>query len=287
MNNKLLKISSIIVVLLFLLTGCRQESRDSYLNVHVIDVGQGDSILITTPEGKSILIDGGEAKYSKNVIGYLKRENVSKIDLLIATHPHADHIGGLIDVIEAFEIKEIIMPPISHTSKTFENLLITIQNKELQITPATAGLQYLIQEDLNFIILGPIYDYGADLNNWSVIAKLDYKEKSFLFTGDIEYKAEMDLINYYDKSYLKSHFLKVSHHGSSTSTHKDFLQIIAPDVAVISLGNNNPYGFPHSEVLERLNANRILIYRTDIQGTLVFTSDGYEIWTNQKPSNYN
>ncbi|KAB3539076.1 MBL fold metallo-hydrolase [Alkaliphilus pronyensis] len=284
-----IKYNILILTLAFLImllaTGCNEAIDTRNLNIHIIDVGQGDCILITAPEGKTILIDGGEAKYSKDIINYIKKHEINSIDILIATHPHADHIGGLADVIEDFKVNEIIMPPVAHTSKAFEELLITIKDKDLKITAAEAGLQYEIQDDITLSILGPLFDYGDNLNNWSATAKLTYKDKSFLFTGDIEVTAEMDIINSYNHSYLKSDFLKVSHHGSNTSTHQDFLEVISPNVAVISVGRENPYGFPHKEVIERLQSNNILIYRTDLHSTLVFSSDGHEIWTNKKPSN--
>ncbi|KAB3530727.1 ComEC/Rec2 family competence protein [Alkaliphilus serpentinus] len=276
----------VFTILITSLVGCEISpnvqtiSNDRFLKVHVLDVGQGDSILITTPENKAVLIDGGQPQYGPYIVDYLEDQGVDTIDILIATHPHADHIGGLKDVIEALEIKEMIMPKVSHTSKTFEELLLTIESKNLLITPAKGGLTYQLDPDISLSILAPLRD-GNSLNNWSVVARLVYDNKAFLFTGDAEIEVEEDLLATYEEVNLKSHLLKVGHHGSKTSTSKEFLDAVEPDIAVISLGKNNTYGFPHTETLEKLQ--NFHIYRTDHHGTVVFYSDGKEIWTNTKP----
>jgi len=286
MSTKRVHLILLTLFLLVILIGCNASSKANLLEVHVIDVGQGDSILITTPENKTILIDGGEAKYGSYVVNYLNNQDIDTIDILIATHPHADHIGGLKYVIEEMEIKEIIMPSVAHTSKTFENLLLTIQERDLSITPAKKGLAYQLENNIVLSILSPIKDYGNNLNNWSVVTQLTYGNKTFLFTGDAEYEVEKDLLTTYESLKLKSHFLKIGHHGSNTSTSTEFLAAVKPDVAVIPLGEDNPYGFPHKELIDRLQGQNLFIYRTDFHGNIVFFSDGEEIWTESKPFDY-
>ncbi|SET42087.1 competence protein ComEC [Natronincola peptidivorans] len=281
-RKQLLALFLVLFILIPMLSGCFFE-EDTALSIHVIDVGQGDSILIKTPNGKTMLIDGGEPAAGKTVVSYLKKRKVKKIDLLVATHPHADHIGGLIDVIHSIPIDKFYMPHKLHTSKTFENLLDAAKDKDLKISAATAGIMIDFDEDITLYFLGPLRDYGDDLNLWSAVVKMDYKEKSFLFTGDLEALGEEDILSGFQKDFLKSQFLKVGHHGSRTSTTENFLQVIEPTVAVISCGRNNSYGHPHEEVINRLNLFNIAVYRTDMQGTIVIKSDGNRIWSHQKP----
>lgn len=257
-----------------------EEDMD-LLSVHVLDVGQGDSILIMTPSQQAILIDGGETQASDRIISYLRDYGIEVIDMLIATHPHADHIGGLPKVIETFEVKEMIMPRVVHTSKTFEKLLLAADAKGISITPAEAGLSYQLEETLTLDILGPLKDYGDELNNWSVIAKITYGDKGFLFTGDAEAEVEAELVATYGGEVLGSNFLKLGHHGSRTSSTPDFLAAVNPEIVAISLGTDNSYGHPHQEVLDRIHG--ISLYRTDLHGTVVLYSDGESIWSYEEP----
>ncbi|WP_176762071.1 ComEC/Rec2 family competence protein [Natronincola ferrireducens] len=284
-KNKLINLLLIIIVI-GLLTGCFLREDEGVLSLHFIDVGQGDSILIKTPNDKTLLIDGGEPSAGKNVTSYLRKNKVKKIDILIATHPHADHIGGLVDVVNNFPIDKFYMPKKAHTSKTYEKLLQTVKDNNLKVTAATNDIVVELDEDIILYFLGPMKDYGDNLNMWSVILKMDYKDKSFLFTGDLEYLGEKDLIQEYPRSFLQAQVLKVGHHGSNTSTCGEFLEVVNPKVAVISAGSNNPYGHPHQEVLEGLTKFPVAIYRTDKQGTIVIKSDGHRIWSHLEPYFY-
>ena len=286
-TNKL-KFTSLLILLLFVvfftLTAC-EKSLSGVLSIHMIDVGQGESILIITPNNKTILIDAGEQSEGRRVKAYLTKKQVNKIDLIIGTHPHSDHIGGLSEIIKNFEVEKIIMPKKLHTSATFEKLFTTIESKGLTISAPQQNKLIEFDENIKLHFLGPIKDYGDNLNLWSIVFRLDYKDKSFLFTGDIEEEAEIDLINTYDKAVLRANVLNVGHHGSNTSTSKQFLDYVNPEIALISLGNDNPYGHPHREVIKRLEEASAFIYRTDLQGTVILLSDGIEIWSNQVPSN--
>ena len=242
------------------------------LKVHFLDVGQGDSIFIELPTNETILIDASIKDASDKIINYLKEEKVSKIDYVIATHPHSDHIGGMSAVIKAFDIGQIYMPKAVTTTKTYENLLLTIKDKNLKIKTAKAGNTIIDTDDLKLVVLAPNQDSYESLNNYSIVLKLTYKEKSFLFTGDAETLSEKEITGD-----VEADVLKVGHHGSRTSTSQAFLNKVNPSYAVISVGFNNDYKHPHQEVLDRLEKKNIKIYRTDQNGDIIFTTDGYNI----------
>ena len=249
------------------------------LLVHYIDVGQADCELIQTPE-QNILIDAGDTGGGDVVCDYLRAQDVERIDLLIATHPHADHIGGMADVVERFEIGKVLFsePPASlvPTSKTYENLLDAIERKGLSITKARPRTVYDLGGGAQLTILGPLEQYAEDLNESSVVCRLDFGEHSFLFTGDASKESEDDLIDTYG-SRLKADVLKLGHHGSSTATQPEFLELVDPDFAVCEVGADNSYGHPNSEVLQLLEQTGVTLYRTDENGSIVFASDGTEL----------
>lgn len=275
------------VVLFFLLTlsllGCsstgdftsQPDSKPGELTVHFIDVGQADSIFIQLPNGQSMLIDAGNNADGDLVVNYLNKQRVKKIDYLVGTHPHEDHIGGLDDVINNFEIGKFYMPKVTHTTKSFQDLLEAVRSKGLKITPAKAGVKILNQPSLAIEILSPLRSAYDELNNYSAVIKLTFGEHSWLFTGDAEAPVEQDLIN--SKTDLRASVLKVGHHGSNSSSTAEFLAQVSPQWAVISVGKENDYGHPHEEVVERLQKAGINILRTDRQGTIIMTSDGKEL----------
>lgn len=242
------------------------------LKVHFLDVGQGDSIFIELPTNETILIDASIKDASNKIINYLREENVSKIDYVFATHPHSDHIGGMSAVIKAFDIGKIYMPKAVTTTKTYENLLLTIKDKNLKIKAAKAGNTIIDTDDLKLVVLAPNQDSYESLNNYSIVLKLTYKEKSFLFMGDAETLSEKEITGD-----IQADVLKVGHHGSRTSTSQAFLNKVNPSYAVISVGLNNDYKHPHQEVIDRLEKKNIKIYRTDQNGDIIFTTDGYNI----------
>lgn len=234
--------------------------------VHFIDVGQGDSILIQSGD-KTVLVDAGEADKENSVVNYLKAQGVTALDLVISTHPHADHIGELVDVLNAFSVARVIDSARPHTSQTYMNYLSLIQQKGIQFEGPN-GQHIELGVGTSLEILGPVKVYD-DLNNNSVVAKLTCGSVSFLLTGDMEETAELDLVAAKD---LKATVLKVGHHGSSTSTSDAFLAEVSPSAAVISVGEGNSYGHPADETLAKLST--VDLYRTDEQGTIVFTTDG-------------
>lgn len=252
--------------------GGSPSNAENDCEVHFIDVGQGDSQLILSG-GKAILIDGGENDQGSVVVDYLHELGVKKIDLLVATHPHSDHIGGLDVVVEELEIGQILMPRLPDelvpTTRTYTDFLTAIANKGLKITAAKEGDTYTFGEGV-LTVLGPTRDYD-DLNNTSLVCRFDYGERSFLFTGDMETPVEQDLLK--DDAWLDADVLKLGHHGSRTSTSVAFYRAVDPAICVISCGEGNSYGHPHSETLETIAGNDAVICRTDFQGSIVIGID--------------
>lgn len=247
-------------------------TTDSDCEVHFIDVGQGDCELIIS-DGKTILIDAGENDKGKIVADYLRKLNIDKIDLVMVTHPHSDHMGGMDVIINEFDIGKVVMPKIPDdivpTTRTYTDFLTAIANKGLKITPAKLGAQYEFGKGL-ITILGPVADFD-DLNDTSLVAKFVYnKDKSFLFTGDIESPAEKAILTH-KKINLNSDVLKVAHHGSSSSTTKNFYKAVNPEYCVISVGNGNSYHHPSKKTLDKIHQSSAKIYRTDYQGSIIFS----------------
>ncbi|NLC07735.1 MAG: MBL fold metallo-hydrolase [Syntrophomonadaceae bacterium] len=248
------------------------------LEVHFLNVGQADSILIQLPNSQTMLIDAGNNADGPAVVSYLRQQGIRKIDYLIGTHPHEDHIGGLDNVIKDLAIGQVYLPQITNNTKTFEDVLQAINAKSLTVTTAKAGVSIIDQENLKAVILAPGGTAYESLNDWSVVTRAQYGATSFLFTGDAEAQSEREMLaSSWATSLLKSDVLKVSHHGSHSSTTQPFLNVVSPKYAVISVGVGNDYGHPHSETLTRLNRAGIEVYRTDQDGTLIFTSDGEKI----------
>ena len=237
---------------------------DGAMAVHFIDVGQGDSILAES-DGHFLLIDAGENDQGDTVISYLEEAGVEALDYVIGTHPHSDHIGGLDDVIRAFDVETVILPPVEHTTKTFEDVLDAIEEKDLSITLPVPGDSYELG-GAAFTILAPQRDYGDDLNNWSVGLRLACGDGAFVACGDAEAQAEEDMAA--SGLALSADVLKIGHHGSSTSTSDAFLKAVSPAFAVISCGEGNSYGHPHKETLEKLEAAGIQVLRTDLLGDI-------------------
>lgn len=242
------------------------------MTVHFVDVGQGDCIFIQLPNGQHMLIDAGNNGDGEMIVDYLKSFGVDKIDFLIGTHPHADHIGGMDVVIRELDIGKIYMPRVTHTTRTFREVLEAIQAKGLKITPAKAGVEIVKTENLQAVIIAPHSAEYEKLNDYSAVVKLTFGDVSFMFTGDGEQTSEKEMVR---SGYnLQSQVLKVGHHGSSTSTTREFLKAVKPEVAVICLGADNDYGHPHREVMESLSAVGVEVYRTDLDGTIIISTDG-------------
>lgn len=280
---------SLIIVLLLIISGVvwyevyktytRQE--DEGLVVTFLDVGQGDSIFIKTPSKKYVLIDGGSIPKEWStfdagrcvVVPYLRRNGIKKIDLVVATHPDIDHIGGLISVLKNVHVDLFLDSGTISTTQTYEDLLKMVERRHIRYRIAEYGLLN-IDPNIKFEILSPISDaFINDPNNNSIVIRLEYGKISFLFTGDIGQLAEGMYVNRYGNG-LRSTVLKLPHHGSSESSSVPFLNSVMPEVAIISCGRNNPFGHPGKDVLARVEKMGTKIYRTDIDGAICIISDG-------------
>ncbi len=246
--------------------------------VYFLDVGQGDSELIVSGD-TAVLIDAGEKEYGNTVVKEIKALGISKLDYIIATHPHSDHIGGLPSVIESFDVGKIIAPKIPDssvpTSAVYEDFLNAVKGKDKKLTAAEAGKSYSL-DGAELIILAPVGSGYGDLNNYSVVCKIIKGNTSFLFTGDAEKEAEDDLIE--SGADLSADVLKAGHHGSKYSSTEKFLSEADPSVSVISCGKDNKYGHPSDEALNRLEKYSANIYRTDLGGTITVFSDGEKLY---------
>jgi competence protein ComEC len=252
------------------------------LKVHYINVGQADSILIQQGS-QNMLIDAGTNASANTLIGYLKAENIKKLDYLILTHPHEDHIGGADVVIDTFNIGTVLMPKVTSNTKTFKDVVTSMNKKSLKAKLPVVGDSFKLGE-ASCNILGPINTVVGDLNTYSIVLKLTFGSNKFIFTGDAQVSNEKDMIN--KGMDLSADVLKLGHHGSRTSTSQQFLDKVNPKYAVISCGIKNDYGHPHKEVMQRLQAKKIKVYRTDENGTIVCTSDGKNISFSTEPEDY-
>lgn len=248
------------------------DRAEGTLMVEFIDVGQGDASLIHLPDGKTMLIDAGERKEGARVLEVLEEQGITRLDYVIGTHPHTDHIGGLQAVIETIDIGKIYMPKKMHTTKTFENLLQAISEKGLKVNTAKAGVTVLEEQGLFAAFVAPNGDDYEELNDYSAVLRLTFGTTSFLFTGDAEAVSEHEMLA--EGHSLSAEVLKVGHHGSTTSNTVAFLNAVSPTHAVISCGEDNSYGHPHQQILKRLSALDATVWRTDKQGTVTVTSDG-------------
>lgn len=248
---------------------------DGDMAVHFLDVGQGDCSLIVLPSGKTVLIDASTKDEGDNILEYLSYQKVKRIDYFVLTHPHADHIGSAKQVIEALSIGKVVMPDVETNTAVFENLLIAIDKKDIPIQIAKAG-DMIKLDNANMKILGPV-NKTDDLNNMSIVLRLDYGKTSFMFTGDAEEPSEKDMLKKFPSSEFRADVIKIGHHGASTSSSAEFITAINPKYAVISCGKDNTYGHPHTETINTLNKLGIKYYRTDKVGNVVFSSDGEKV----------
>jgi len=245
------------------------------LSVVFMDVGNADCIFVRSPSGKTMLIDAGESDDYEKIDSYLKRAGVTRIDVLVATHPHNDHIGGMRQIVENYEIGAIYMPRVTHNTSTYENLLEAISDKGMKIKTAKGGDNSAIDFDssVSVRILAPLGDDYSDLNNYSAVLRLDYNNSSFLLAGDAGSVSEKEMLKEYP-DLLRADVLKVGHHGSSDSTTEDFLAAVDPTYAVISCDSESDGSHPSAEVIERLKSAGVEYYRTDLFGTIVIVTDG-------------
>ncbi len=253
------------------------ETRHTLL-VAFLDIGQGDAIFIEAPNGNQILIDGGRNKKVLEELGKIMPFYDRSIDAIIATHPDADHIGGLPEVINNFDVGVVMEPGVKSGTNTYKEFKRVVGEKNIQTVLARRGMRINLDENVYLEILFPnqnVEDW--DTNEASIVARLIYGENSFLFTADSPQKIENYLASIYQDD-LKIDVLKVGHHGSKTSSSEIFLGYTDPDYAIISAGKSNSYGHPHKEVMDRLESFSIPVFRTDELGTIKIRSDGSKLY---------
>jgi competence protein ComEC len=240
------------------------------LNITIFDVGQGDAILVQS-DNKNMLIDAGPNSSSLKLVNSLIKMDINRFDVVVATHPHEDHIGGLDSVINKFDIDQIIMPQVSANTQTFNDVLQAIHNKGLTVTAPVSGNNFKLGSALCAILAPNSFSY-EDINNYSIVMQVVYGNITFLFMGDAGLDSETDMLS---KGYsLNSDVIKIGHHGSSSSTSDKLLKAVNPRYAVISSGQDNDYGHPHKETLSKLNSAGVIIYRTDLNGDITFSANG-------------
>jgi beta-lactamase superfamily II metal-dependent hydrolase len=250
------------------------------LTIVFIDVGQGDSILVILPNTKTLLIDGGERESSGKVLATLQKHGLSHIDVMVATHPHADHIAGLVDIIKNVDVGEVLDSGQVHTTQTFEDFLDAIEIKQIPLKSVRQGDSINLDPTVKIDVLNPPAnllegsDNEAEFNDNSVVLKLTYGQFSALLTGDMEERNEARLVSD-NTTVVDADVLKAGHHGSRTSSSSPFLNAVTPEVVIISLGEGNTYGHPHQEVLDRISAALAEhLFRTDVDGTITLTVNG-------------
>lgn len=256
-------------------------TSEERLEVTFIDVGQADSILLEN-EGHYMLVDAGNNEDGPKLVNYFKNQNIHQFDYVIGTHPHEDHIGGLDNIIEGFDINTFYMPDVITTTKTFEDILDALGEKNMTLSiPKTNATFKLGDATVKVLYVGT--EDESDLNDTSIVLKVTYQNVSFLLTGDASTKVEEKL----NPADLESTVLKVGHHGSSTATNEKFLNTVNPKYAIISVGENNQYEHPHTTVLNTLAAHNITTYRTDQDGTIKVITDGTNIEINTSKTDTN
>ena len=280
-----------LLSLCLLLSGCQvvivQEPTyapgESSLTVHFLDVGQADCALVES-DGHYMLIDGGNVGDGQMVISYLEQQGVQELEAVVCTHAHEDHVGGLPAVLAVYPTATVYAPTKTYASKVFDDFLYYTDQQGLEVTIPAPGDEFSLG-DADVTVLGPVKSY-AETNDTSIVLRIDHKENSFLFTGDMEVAAENDMLDHWgDTGIFDADVLKVGHHGSDTSTGYRFLNTVMPTYGIISVGEDNKYGHPNEEPLSRLKQAGVVLLRTDQLGTVTALSDGFELsftWENQK-----
>ncbi len=249
------------------------------MEIYGFDVGQGDSTFIRTKE-EAILIDGGNNGKGEDVVRYLQELGVKRLTAVIATHPDADHIGGLDTVLDAFPVDSVYAPRVTHTTETYRDFLLAVKREGVTIKSVKAGLK-IPSEAARFTFLAPLTDGTQDLNSWSAVLRVEHGQDRFLFMGDAPIRTERQLLE--SNADVRADVLKLGHHGADTSSSLPFLQAVSPKRALISAGKDNAYRHPRPSVLQELKAERITIDRTDQSGTIQYISTGDGIKESNRP----
>ncbi|MCX0384061.1 MBL fold metallo-hydrolase [Clostridium perfringens] len=283
MFKKILAIISTVTVLSFVGCGTQKnnniskssaESEYSGMSVTYLNVGQGDSELIQV-NGINMLIDAGTNAGANDLVKDLKNRGIKTIDIAIATHPHEDHIGGMDEVLENFDVKSFYAPKVAHTTKTYENMLKAVKNEGLKIKQIKEGTKIDLGKDTEVQVYSPVKSQYEELNNYSPVMKISYGQNSFMFTGDAESLVEKEILS--ENKDLKADVLKLGHHGSHSSTSEEFLKAVDPSIAIVSCAKDNKYGHPHKETMSNLKKAGITVYETFRDGDITISSNGKKL----------
>ncbi|MDI6875772.1 MAG: ComEC/Rec2 family competence protein [Methanomicrobiales archaeon] len=275
------RIAILVGILLVLSGGCQDAppktpSPDTLpapsgnLTVHVLDVGQGDAILLRSPAGRTMLVDAGSIGSAPEVLAYLNAYGFKSLDVAVATHPDADHIGGMVPVLEAVPVRQFVDAGYPHTTGTYENMLATIDRLDIPYRTPTRGDTLAWDPAVRVAVLNPPETFHDGTNENSVVLRVSYGAVDVLLMGDAESAVEREIAD----EAIDSEILKVAHHGSASSTSEAFLGRVTPEVSIISVGSGNPFGHPAAETIRRLEQTGSAIYRTDQDGTISVISDG-------------
>lgn len=254
------------------------SERPALLKAHFIDVGQGDSCFVELPNGQTMLVDAGTARYGRTVVDFVRERGFSRIDYVVMTHPDADHIGGMAEVIGSLDVGQVFAPACGSTTRTWENLLDVIAERGLTITTASAGVSVVESGELSVTFVSPESIVEGETNENSAVTWIDYGGRTYYLTGDA------DASDLAAAAPGHADVLKVSHHGSSTGTSQALLGRVTPSNAVISVGAGNSYGHPTQPALALLYASGANVYRTDEQGTVSSFSDTDDVWFSTSPT---
>lgn len=265
------KVLHLFFLLLLMIPQITYTAPNSGLRVHFIDVGQGDSMLIETPDNRAILIDGGVPEAGSKLISYLKEQHIEEIDLMIATHPDYDHIGGLIDVLEHFPVRKVLENGEVQLTKTFAKYRFYLFKEQVPVQIAQADDKIMLAEDVQLHILHAADEHAENRNQSAIALKLSYNEIDFLFMSDVEAEQEEAIAEKYD---VNSEVLKVAHHGSNSSSTLKFLKKVNPEVSIITYSASNDYGHPVERVINNLAKVESQIFSTAGYGNIVVETDG-------------
>lgn len=271
-------LAAVIVLVISLIVGLKvsiNPPSDTELTVHYIDVGQGDAILIEAPTGENMLIDAGPGASEEKLLAYLSENGIKTLDYFVLTHPDEDHIGGADRVFETCTVSEVLLPDCEKDTKAYRNLeqAILAEQDCLRTTPESADVIDFC-EGGEITVMAPNAPEYADVNDYSIVLRLEYYDTTFLFTGDAGKASEEQMLSVWGETELECDVLKVGHHGSRTASTTAFIEAVDPEYAVISCAKGNKYGHPHAEVLDLLEKEDIQICRTDKEGSIVIISNG-------------
>lgn len=251
------------------------SQTNGILSLTVLDVGQGDALLLQSPAGKTMLVDAGESTAFDTVSNALDAYGIHRIDTVVATHPHTDHIGGMAKLLQSYEVGAFYLTEYPSTTTQYAEMLRALKENGCSVRLADSDLKLDWDPAVDTDVLFPLSDQAAiDANNHSIVLRVTYGDVSFLLTGDLEKAGEVMLLAAYDDETLHADVLKVGHHGSDSSTSDALLDAVGASIAIVSVGKNNEYGHPHEAVLDRLRAHAVRVYRTDQSGTVVVMTDG-------------